>query len=639
MKAWSWRSAGAAFLLNGVCAVPIAVAEQLLSGRGHVGMPAGVGDYLYGIQAHLLIALVAAFATRIVDWKASQTSYPVISLSVFLMLEFGVVGAYWAGTADVVPRFHTREGKLVTAALLAAGAFVGLLVAYLIGRVFPRERWQQSARRGLGAAGLLLAVVLIVVTGLRLWNAWPRPGKHAARPDADALERESVIVLLVDTLRRDHLSYFGHPRPTSPRIDALLRESCVFRNAYTPSTWTIPSVASLFTGFYPTSHGVTSALDGIPEEAPTLAEHFRSYGYRTAAFVGNPILTGRNGFAQGFGHYFPPDPPWWSYHNRTAIERIATQLRRPGTQGLAWKLVEEALEWVRRDPEAPLFLYVHFMEPHSPYAPPPRDREAVAPATPPGPVEPPRLHDHLSEIENPECHDWECLDDPPQLPASELLGMVANYDGEIHSLDAGIGKLLRGIEELGLLDRSHLVFCTDHGEEFFDHRGWYHGNSIYEEMTGCPLAYRPPGGLAGGRTIGRPVGLLDIVPTLCERLGIETPPLHQGRIIPELFGRAPLAQPTPVLSEWPRHLFSLRLGPWKLIRRGSAESPEWRLFQIEQDPREARDLAAQFPDTLAYLRGYLEGLLAEYRQCSLGSVSRTTDPELLQRLRSLGYIQ
>ena len=639
MKQWSWRSAGAAFLFNGTLAVLIAVAEGLLSGRGNVGVQAGFADYLYGIHLHLLIALLAAFATRIVDWKASETSYPLISLSVFLMIELGVVGAYWAGTADFVPRFYTREGKLVTAALLTSGAFTGLLLAYLIGRAFPRQAWLRWARRGLGAAGLLIAVVLIVLTGLRLWSARPHSAAHVVRTDAAQLERPNVIVLLVDTLRRDHLSFFGYDRATSPELDRLFGESFVFTSAYTPSTWTIPSVASLFTGFYPSSHGVTSALHGIPEDAPTLAEHFRSYGYRTAAFVGNPILTGRNGFAQGFGHYFPPDPPWWSFHNRTAIERIATQLRRPGTQGLAWKLAEEALRWARHDPQKPLFLYVHFMEPHSPYAPPAQNRRAVAPDAPPGSAEPPRLHNHLSEIENPDCHDWECLTNPPRLPDDELAGMVANYDGEIHALDAGIGTLLDGLRELDLFDRSHLIFCSDHGEEFFDHRGWYHGNSIYEEMSACPLAYRPPGGIAGERTIARPVGLLDIVPTLCEKLGLDTPPLHQGRIIPELFGREPITQRTPVLTEWPRHLFALRLGPWKLIQRGLAEDPDWRLFDLERDPREAHDLAAALPDTLAYLKGYLDGLLAEYRQCSLGSVTTTTDPELLQRLRTLGYLQ
>jgi arylsulfatase A-like enzyme len=638
MERWRWRSFGVALWLTALVAVAATVIELFVS-RPTGGALLTARDLAYALDLHLLAALAAALGLRIVCWRAPENTFPAIALGGMLAVELGVVGVHWLTRASFMPPFYTPLGKTVAALGFGAALAAAIVLARRAGRLVRRETWMRGTRGLWGAAGIALGALILAANAALVAVHFPRPARIAVRADAAARARPDVFIILVDALRRDHVSYFGYERPTTPNIDRLLAESAVFTAASTPSTWTIPSVATLFTGLYPSSHRVTGAFNRIPAEAPVLAEHFRSYGYRTGGFVANEILSGANGFAQGFETYFPPSPPWWTYHLRTAFERLATRVRKPQSASQGWRITNEFLRWLRATPNQPHFAYIHYLDPHSPYTPPAEDLRAVAPDAPPGPSQPPLFRDHEKELRDPACRDWECLANPPTLPPEKLAGMVARYDGEIHNTDRRIGRLLDELRRTGELDRCHIVFLTDHGEEFDDHHGWYHGNSIYREVSACPMAYRPPGGIAGGRTIGRPVPAIDMIYTLCGLAGIETPPVHQGREIPELTGSAAPADSLPVLCEYPPNLFALRRGPWTLIQRGSPGDPEWRLYDLRDDPAERNDLARAYPDTLAALRGYLQGRVAELTRAGVAEISSTADPELLERLRSLGYIQ
>jgi arylsulfatase A-like enzyme len=217
--------------------------------------------------------------------------------------------------------------------------------------------------------------------------------------------------------------------------------------------------------------------------------------------------------------------------------------------------------------------------------------------------------------------------------------MLARYDGEIRTVDREVGRLIDALRARGVLDRAHLVLLSDHGEEFGDHGGWFHGHSIFEELGACLLAYRPPGGVPGGRVVTRPVSVLDVWATLFPLLGLEVPPLHQGRPVPEVRGEPAPPRRQPVLCELPPNLYALRLDRWKLIRRGRAAAPEHLLYDLAADPGERWDLAATLPDTLAALRAYLDGTLDGLRQVSMRRAETSLDPATLERLRSLGYVQ
>lgn len=643
MENHRWRTFGVAFVPAASLALTVATLETLLAGRSTLGAP-GLGDYLYAARLHLAVALAVTLSLRLAFWRAGPERFPAIACAGVLFIELAATGTYWLAKAPGMPPFYTTAGRV----LVAAGALAALPIAILAGQALRRSRasasWARAASGGpgrgrLARAGLAWALLVAVAAAVFAAGAWPRAERYAVRPEAEQLERPDVLVILVDTLRRDHLSAFGYSRPTSPHIDRLLAESFRFDAAWTPSTWTIPSVASLFTGLYPSAHGITTAIQRLPEDAAMLAEHFRTYGYRTAAFVGNQIVTGSNGYAQGFERFFPPSAPWWTYHRRTALELIATRLVKPESGAREWRLNLECLRWLKENEGHPRFVYLHYRDPHSPYEPMQQDLDAVAPGAPDGPVEPPVFSEYEARVSEPGCRDWECLTDPPVLAESELEGMIARYDGDIRHVDRRIGDLFAELEAMGFLARAHLLFVNDHGEEFGEHGGWHHGHGIYEEMVGAPIAYRPPGGLAGGRVIARPVPMLDLPVTLCHLLGMEPPPLYQGELVPELLGQAPPRRRAAILTELPPWLYAVRLDRWKLIRRGPIERPDWRLYDLAADPGERSDLAAVWPDTVAMLRGYLEGRLAEVGKVRLTGVSSTMDPELLQQLKALGYIQ
>lgn len=634
MRAGFRDTVGRAFLLGALVTLPLALLETTLS-EPHVS-PSAM-DLLYGINIHWLVVLAVCFVACPLALRAANRSFPLFVLGGVLAVEFGLFGAYWVAMYPGFPPFHTRDGKLLTAALMLIGALIGLALTLLASR--GTRRWIRTAHPPGGRWGLLVLLGLGLLNAGLLIKGQPR-GDAVQPPDATLpAERPDVFVILVDTLRRDHVSHFGYGRPTTPHLDALFADALVCTQASTPSSWTIPSVASIFSGLYPSSHRVITGLHQLPAETPTLAEHFRRYGYATGAFIGNGILADGSGFAQGFATYFPQEPPFWCRHHRTALERIILKLRRPGTASCGWKLNEEFFAFLDDTRGEPRFAYIHYMEPHSPYLAPREDRVAVAPGVGPGPTMPPRFADYRDQLAEDECHDWECLEDPPHLAAPDLEGMVANYDAEIHLVDRNIGQLLAGLRERGLLETSHILFCTDHGEEFGDHGGWFHGPCVYEEMTACPLAYHPPGGLPGGAHLERPVALLDALLTLCLRIGLEAPPMHQGVPIPELLGEAEPLRAVPVFSELPPTLYALRLRNWKLVQRGPRAAPVYKLFDLSVDPGELHDLALLEPDTLAYLQGYLQGIVADRKRAALGEVTGTADPEVLRHLRDLGYIK
>jgi len=323
----------------------------------------------------------------------------------------------------------------------------------------PREgpRAIRIAARAEPPATSLLEAVLVADPVIR------GPRREEALPD----ESGGVLVLLVDTLRADRLGFAGCPRPTSPAIDRLAGSALRFRQAYAPSSWTKPSVATLFTGLLPDRHGVTTSLSALPAGAPTLAEAAAAAGFETAAFVNNPLVTKPAfGFGRGFETF------------------LAVDARARGVLDLA-------LAWIESRRRERFFVYVHLFDPHEPYDPPGSYRERFTKEVVPG---------GLPEVISPE------LD-------REL--RMALYDGEIASLDAAVGAFLGRLGRLGLAERTTIVFTSDHGEEFREHGGERHGHSVYEELVRVPLFVRGARGLGlRPREVESLAGLEDLFPTL-----------------------------------------------------------------------------------------------------------------------------
>lgn len=418
-------------------------------------------------------------------------------------------------------------------------------------------------------------------------------------------ERPNVLFILVDTLRYDHVTAYGYTRNTTPEIQRRLADpGAVVEEAYSQAPWTLPSVVSFLTGRYPgdlLSPEMSSF--GIPDGVEPLAESMARHGYQTAGFVANPTLHAGAGFDRGFRTYFAPpaDVRWMNKH--------------------ADDLNGHAIPWLKANQDRPFFAYVHYIDPHDPYRNP--DMEAFGGRSPfqpgyEGPVDGGWIHGiYTGELQ---------LPSPPQ----DVHYIKALYDSEVSYVDRHIGELLDSLDP-EVLSNTIIVLTADHGEELFDHGGWKHGQSLYEEQIHVPLIFRWDGHIQPGTRLPGTVRLVDLVPTLAAAVGMKADPDWDGvDLLPALTGKGSL----PRKPAFAQHLSSgpLRaaaiLNGRKLIlyNRNEPFQPgdplqahlyaidqarfrRVELYDVEADPGERRPLNEPFGDLDTAIRRNLEAFL------------------------------
>ncbi|MGB6002880.1 MAG: sulfatase [Thermoanaerobaculia bacterium] len=382
----------------------------------------------------------------------------------------------------------------------------------------------------------------------------------------------NVLLISVDTLRADHLGIYGYPRPTSPHIDELARQGVVFENAYSTSSWTLPSHVSLLTGLYPSFHGVQDEGTKLVETVPTLAEGFRQLGYHTLALVSHFYVSSEFGLQRGF-------------------DTFDDSLLYSGPKNpVAGEMVDRFEELLEEIPAKPLFAFVHFFDPHWSYTPPAPFAERFADPEYKGPV------DGSVESLSPFFTPGTPIDRP------DLQQMIDLYDGEIAYLDSQIGRLLEVLDRRGLLDDLIIVFTADHGEEFKEHGQLGHAMTLFEEQVRVPLIIAGNSAFRPGTRRQDLVSLIDIGPTLMELVGSDLLAQAQGR---SLLTTRPDAEM--VFSESIRYGIEMRMArsrQHKLIHFRSGDQMIY--FDLAQDPQEQSPMA-QDPT-----RGDLTATLADY---------------------------
>lgn len=399
-------------------------------------------------------------------------------------------------------------------------------------------------------------------------------------------ERPNVLFILVDTLRRDRLTPYGCRRNTTPGIQNLLaKPGAVVEEAYSQAPWTLPSVVSFLTGRQPgelLSADLTSF--GIPREVEPLAERMGRLGYQTAGFVANPTLHAGAGFGRGFRTYFAPpaDIQWMLKH--------------------AGDLNARAIPWLRASQDRPFFAYVHYIDPHDPYSNP--DTERLGGRSPflpgyDGPVDGGWVHGiYTGQLQLPD-------------PVRDVPHIRALYDSEVSYVDRHIGELLAALDPR-VLANTLIVLTSDHGEELYDHGGWKHGQSLYEEQIHVPLIFRWDGRIRPGTRLEGTVRLVDLVPTLAAAVGMEADPEWDGvNLLPALTGEGSLPRKAAVaqhLASGPVRAAAV-LGGRKLMLynrnepfqpRGDLEAHLYgidqarfkrlELYDLARDPEERRNL-------------------------------------------------
>ena len=425
-----------------------------------------------------------------------------------------------------------------------------------------------------------------------------------------------VILFLVDTLRADHLGCYGYGRDTSPALDALAEDGVVFENCQAQSSWTKPATASVLTGLLPSQHRAVHKIAALPPEHMLLAEPLRAAGYRTAAFGGNAFIFGpEQGFGRGFDVFESS-----SLQSESAAKHAHLS---------ADALVDASLDWLEAALESStderLFLYVHVVDPHDPYAPPAELRDRFSEPLGAGlPSD--------AELARPAPVAKRYPEGPPGAVLERMVGL---YDAEILAADRAFGRLVDELERRGLYDEAMIVFVADHGEEFFDHSAYGHNPRLYQEVVHVPLVVKFPAGVGdglAGRRFAPRVRQVDILPTVLDVLGIE--------VEAELAG-ASLLQPlvdADRLTDWSFepavtevdsegvYRKSLIQGDYEYVRTWAPDQTEV-LFDLASDPGEHRDLAAAEEDRLGARRADL-GRLARVGERGWGLMlgNRTDQP-------------
>jgi arylsulfatase A-like enzyme len=468
-------------------------------------------------------------------------------------------------------------------------------------------------------------------------------GFHPERP-------KSVIVIAVDSLRRDRLGVYGHGRDTAPWIKRIADEGMFFRDAIASSSWGVESLPSILTGLFPGTHGVRGLADRLPASAVTLAERFREAGYTTVGYSSDPLLGRFSNLQQGFD----------SFHEASSLSSDSTETATK----TAREIVDRLIDWLRQHRDEPTFAFLHVRDPHDPY----QARMPYAATW----VNLERRALHLEELERvrPFIESQE-MRRRGLATASELRAAGIDpihhgrlhldwYDGSIRAMDSELARIGEALRDLAMHDDAIIVLTGDHGEQFHEHGGVSHGSSLYAEEVQVPMIFWAPSRIRPGVVVTHTVQSVDIAPTLLRLASI---PIHagmQGRtLVPwiedppddDVAGRPAYAQ---LAAQRGPHRArrgesdSMVTRRWRLIRNvrgpdgGTEGMPEFELFDRDADPSDRLNVADSHPDVLQDLSAKLEAWRANVAAQTLvpdvDPASTLTRGEL-ERMRALGYAE
>lgn len=551
----------------------------------------------------------AATVQRMVRWARFMPFVALIGLAFTWLAMYRIavrslLGVTWAGIAFVM---------------------VGIIL-WIAGRV----------DRTSTVVGLQLALVALVFGGAALTTRAPGRFTVSAGPGEDV---GPVILLTVDTLRADRVGLHRSPSAgtLTPNLDRLAESSVVFTDARSPAPWTLPSFASILSGLDPAVHGTLHREDVFPERLTTFTERLRAAGYRTSAIGRNPFLAPRANLDKGFDRYeWFPRPERGHMLGEWLLERWGP--REPWNVMLATTtdLTRFATDFLLEQPDRSFFLWLHYFDPHLPYAP------SSPPAASDGASFNQLGGSYLGRIRG---GNW--------VPSPEERDRIAAlYDAEVHEVDAAIGRLFEVLESRGWYEDSLIVFASDHGEELFDHGGFEHGHTLYDELLRVPLMIKLPR-MDEHMTVSNPVSVSSLASTILSVCGVREDP--QARLRPDLLrwidtddGDQPTAaedldiHATGLLYYGERD--ALVHDRWKLIRYHADGTEE--LYDLVADPGEQRDLAGVELERVELMGNRLDTLLGrairERAELGLDDADDNVlplDPATLKRLRALGYIR
>jgi arylsulfatase A-like enzyme len=663
----------------------------------------------------ILTALILLWCETICSWLKEKTAAPSLDLNrmdLYLLFAFGLLYFKWISQlmpyltdADHLPRIpylliapllgihlwasgfskktsgyyqgnwivifvgtifmsKTAYDLFISSSLSLAvkgSVFISLLLGTLLSaRFFYTLLNRMLLRRSrITIISALLFLCLLIGGFITTWRAVQRENRgipflaktnHVHSGEGKA--GKNVVLVVVDCLRPDHLECYGYEKKTSPFIDRAAESGALFEDCIAPSSWTIPSVVSLFTGVYPQEHGVNAPGTLLPDSLTTFQETLQQHMINTAAFITNDYLNPRFGFDRGFSHYYnhylqqelgdyvasrlfflnaflhfknellypysvdPGGARWWSVglppfnHAKRSAKRVT----------------DDALYWIDSQGDKPFFMYLHYMDVHSPY-------------------------DTI----------WYPLFDSKAYPGQDVEGKLTNtYDGRIAYVDRQIERIWEALVNCKLSEETLLIITADHGEELYDHGGTGHCTTLYDELIRVPLIMINTSGGGVGKRVQRQIQLIDVPVTILDFLDITVPDQMNGKsLLPLLENAPPLHESRYALSYttrgrkslqteegralWERKVWdqggiltSLRIdGRWKIIRGEDGQS---ELFNLHKDQGEHNNVKAMEEVLFEDLKKKLMEASSTLQRFTPRQEKLELSPDTRNKLRALGYL-
>lgn len=431
-------------------------------------------------------------------------------------------------------------------------------------------------------------------------------------PRTPSLGRPDIYVIILDAARADAFTPYGAARPT-PAVQALAEDGTVFARAYTAAPWTGQAVPSLFTGRYPEAHGVETWGWALSDSIPTLAEIVGQAGYHTVLWTQHAMYAGNRTLRRGFDEY------------------VEAPRDEPGVVPDGEALFLEGY---------PTFAVLHWLPPHEPYAPPAPFRGRYS-----------------SWQREPLAANAQFLNrfplqlGPDDLTEDHLRYVRDRYDENVLYADDIVGRFVATLRRAGRYDDALVILLADHGEGFFEHGYFLHTRYLYDEVLRVPFVIKWPAGVSGGRVrVEEPVSTIQLLPSIVDALGLERPALHlqADSLLPVALdgARAPSAvyfssRGVAPPEKAPRPLWGLRAGPLKVIWDDARKTLE--VYDLDKDPAETENLAPAMPQMAAFLRQQADLQRRRNRLLLLSEApagqAQELDPETIEKLRALGYVQ
>ncbi len=618
------------------------------------GWQMALGTSIFGLFSALLTVLLLSplvlwLRRRHPEWRQGDRQHATWSIAFagVAALAAWMIADQWAA-GPLVPSW--LEPWVEIAVALAAGF---------------ATTWVRIPASWLKAGALATPVLLILNELLLVVFGGPDSGPESG--EASETEREEspaataragapdVILVSIDTLRADRLGAYGHSPSITPEMDRIAAEGVVFSRALAAAPWTVPSVASMITGLpalrhgagMPLSSGLTFLRSPLDAEHTTLAERFSAAGYRTRAVVANGFLSPQMGLDQGFEQFVNPltNAAGGIFLRDVPLGRLFVTLFPIEKWGdyRAEGITATALEYLAEEADAPLFLWAHYIDPHTPFQADPAQLDIEALAAEMHQVQPEVLDDGtvVGEVFAGTSHVrggmlW--------LGPEDRRRIGEYYDRAVGYADQHVGRLFAALRERAAERPVIAILTSDHGEELWDHGHFEHGHDYYREVTQVPLLVWGPGTVPAGRVESGVAGLVDVAPTLLELAGLEVPEADapdEGRSLSPRWS----AENTGSEPSLPRfagsNLYNLPAvliedDTWRFILRANGTE---ELYDVDRDPEERRNVAHEHPELAERFRQALEPRLAAFLEGGEGDGPAELSRETLEALRSLGYVQ